>query len=184
MPPPCAEPLWAEPLCPEPLCVPVDGAPGKPRWAEPEEDPLWPGPPWVPVGGAPGKPRWAEPEEELPCAEGGPPWKRPPPAPPPGPPRPVDADAGPPEGNVPLVAWPSVSNAQVAGAQISSARAPTNTAFRSRAVPGAANASAATRPPTISTGGSHLSCPGELCSTMSSVTNPAATASGPTMRAA
>ena len=84
-----------------------------------------------------------------------------PPGPPPKPPGPpLATDAGPPAGKVPLVAWPSVSNAHTDGAA-SSARE--RRAERSDAHPrelNATSANTASAPTTISTGGSHGSCPG------------------------
>ena len=109
------------------------------------------------AGGPPAPPR----RRRAPSRRAGPP----PPARWPAPPRRpdarrLDADAGPPAGNVPLVAWPSVSNAHTAGAASSAAStAPSGDHAHAREL-NATSASTASAPTTISTGGSHVSCPG------------------------
>ena len=111
--------------------------------------------------------------------------RRPPRAPPkpPGAAAAEPAEAGPPAGKVPLVAWPSVWNAHAAGAT-SSAASPTPSAIararragaegeRRRGQPGGDDEHAA----------AHPSWPGLSWSTTSSVTTPPAIASGPERRA-
>ena len=86
--------------------------------------------------------------------------------------------AGPPAGKVPLVWCPSVCTAQLAGAMSSSPSTAARIATRTRATLATASATIAPDPSTISTVGSHVSEPCELCRTASSVATPAATAIG------
>ena len=90
------------------------------------------------------------------------------------------AVAGPPAGNVPLVAWPSVCADQAAGA-ISSApmTAPSAIARFGRN----ASAAAAATPTAISTPGSQARESGLSCRIATSAATPASTATGASTRA-
>jgi hypothetical protein len=92
----------------------------------------------------------------------------------------MPAAAGPPAGNVPLVAWPSVCADQNAGAISSTPiAAPSAIARRGRN----ASAAAAATPAAISTPGSQLSEAGSSCRIASSAATPASTATGAATRA-
>src|SRR5690348_12229301 len=107
----------------------------------PPPDPGRANPPAPRLGGAdpafgvpPNSPGGANPPPRAdaePAPPNRPPPNRPPPAPPP-PGPPIDALAGPPAGNVLLVAWPSVCAAHAAGAASSTARATATSTARSR----------------------------------------------------
>ena len=92
------------------------------------------------------------------------------PKPPPRPPRrgrrpaagppPKPACAGPPAGNVPVVAWPSVCTAQLAGASSSSAERGREHGAAQRSARAATSATAVTAPATSRTVGSHVELAG------------------------
>src|SRR5215217_6805905 len=86
-----------------------------------------------------------------------------PPMPPPGPP-PKPAVAGPPAGNVPFVAWPSVWADQLAGAASRPARATPNATIRTRGDAAATMAATDTMPVTMITVFAHVGAPDVLLS--------------------
>ncbi len=90
---------------------------------------------------------------------------------------PMPMVCGPPAGNVPLVAWPSVCTAQVAGASSTSPRAATSD-DPARPRPGRPTASTADQARTGDEqrpAAASVSSPGRLCSTISSVATAPAT---------
>ena len=94
------------------------------------------------------------------------------------PPPPNPALAGPPAGNVPLVAWPSVWADQLAGAASRPARATPSATIRTRGEAAATMAATATMPVTMITVFAHAGAPEVLLITTSSTKPPSTTAAG------